>query len=194
MHKEHCQFRDEVVLKVSMAFSRILKTLFILRKWKYILEDKTVKNTVSSYLYSCEEPFWQAVLTSGSSVSSVEKARDIVRSIDERLGIRDLPRMELVRIFSSPEALRNQVRNRSDLSEGRGNNNGKKGQKSMVATEVSRSLKERSEDRKKDTAGNEKGLPRIGNRTRVYSSSLTREQFRDRISYWASHRDDLYER
>ena len=189
--------KEDIIDEVCESFKNILQTLFILRKWNYNIKEKDIESTLRFYLNDHEESSKEKIELldekEQADINCDEMVKRLVRSISSKVEIRERSRQEIIKLFRSPEIFRETISGSGKKSEAKGTLRSSKGLKTAAASVVARSVKN-SEDPVNAFKGNEGkgGVPRIGPRTRVFSSSLTKEQFKKNISYWADHEDELY--
>ncbi len=189
--------KEDIIDEVCESFKNILQTLFILRKWDYTIQEKDIERALRFYLNDHEESLKEEIelidKKGQAGINCDELVKRLVRSISSKIEIRERSRQEIIKLFRSPEIFRETISGSGEHSEAEGNVKSSRGLKTAAASVIARSIKN-CEDPVNAFKGNESkgGVPRIGPRTRVFSSSLTKEQFKKNILYWADHEDDLY--
>ena len=196
--------RSEIINNVSVSLGDIVETLFTLRKWGPSPDKARIKEGVESYLNGLEEDFWSALsdpyLRSGSIFDPERLSRDVIRSMDRVMELKDRSRAEVLEIFFSPARFRSFMAG-IPLT-GYDPRRGIRKQKARMAGEFTRAVRKKyghpgSEEEPLTHGPGRKipqrgGLPRIGPKIHLFGANLTRDQVKSNLELWSEREEELY--
>jgi len=193
--------RSQVIHTTASSMGDIVETLFKLRKWCNVPEKLRIKECVETYLSEKKEGFWAGLFLQfdgNLTGADIEKlARDVIRSLDRTITLRDRTRAEILEIFFSPERFRSFME--GDPLTGYDSRRRSKEQKVRMAGQFSKAIKEKNNNggsslsrMEKKPSLNKRGTPRIGPKIRLFGANLSRDQVKKNMAIWSQREDELY--
>lgn len=186
----------DVVENVAKSFGNIVEVLCSLRKWKCVCSREMVSNCIRSYLEDRPSQFWSEYENNKenqrSGICSGSVSRDIIRSIDRTLNIRNRSQEEILNIFSDAERFCKIMKGQSDFLKEVQISSTDMSKETKVCPDAKMACKDERTVKVPINGKNRGGLPRIGPRTRLYGSNLSKAQENANLKYWTDHQEELY--